>query len=299
MTELPVVVYEWLTTPQYYLLFQILPEATVVPAGMDDSVDHIIEQIPVNTAAFVFHLNCTMTGRFPRCRTDLIAALQRGGTTVINAGATDISKRAIQQRCRSLGLPSTLAAAAGDPDETIIVKTDLNFAGCSEWALSEEERAFLGMKGSTLIWRPSQYMILPRSRVEPAWWTDQSLICERYVSNRFDRCYRSYWFLDRLVVCQLMNPEPIKKMDGSLVERVWELSVAGGAPDCPQPLVRDLAAFIRDFSLDFGTVDVMEDDRGRFYIVDVNTTPAYNCPVPGLVEYLRQERMPMRRRHYV
>jgi D-alanine-D-alanine ligase-like ATP-grasp enzyme len=57
--------------------------------------------------------------------------------------------------------------------------------------------------------------------------------------------------------------------------------------DAPAGLVESLRRFVRAFPLDFGTVDVVADDAGGHYIIDVNTTAAYNYPIDGVVEYMR------------
>ena len=50
--------------------------------------------------------------------------------------------------------------------------------------------------------------------------------------------------------------------------------------------MRELSAFVSAFRLDLGTVDFVLDEVYAPFIIDVNTTPAYNHPINGLVEYL-------------
>src|SRR5687768_11613207 len=172
----------------------------------------------------------------------------------------------------------------------VIVKTDLNFGGDSEWALSDEQRAGLGIReGSDIIWKPNHYRVIPRKEVEAPWWTDPRLVCERFITNREERWYRVVQFLDRLAVCELSNPNQIKKVNESTVLRVWMVSLSDQAApsDAPAGLIEDIRRFVRAFPLDFGTVDVVTDDSGGHYIIDVNTTAAYNYPIEGVVEYMR------------
>jgi hypothetical protein len=278
-----------------FLIYSLLPEATVVEAEIADDLDGVLARVPPKTKSFVFHLNCSMTYNFPRSRAALVDALQRRGITVLNERATDISKRSVQRICARSGLNTTLAGPDGDPEDLIIVKTNLNFGGNSESGMPPEERAFLGLgPGSDMMWWPDHYIVAPRKEIKQPWWTDENHICERFVSNPAERCYRAYLFLSRLVVCRLTNPHKIKKMDSSKIENIWKLSLEDGivpepdSVDYPRPLLRELTTFAGAFGLDFGTIDVMEDEDGQPYVVDVNTTPAYLHPVPGLVPYFQE-----------
>jgi hypothetical protein len=286
------VIYEWLTSPAY-LIRALVRDATVLTGAVDDDAGQILDQLAASTSCFAFHLNCTMTQRFPYSRDELVRGLLDRRVLPLNGGATDISKRAIQETCAELGLPTTRATRKGPPDETIIVKTNLNFGGASEWALSEGERRALGLgKGSDIIWKPDHYRILPRREIEDRWWTDESLICERYVENSEGLWYRCFVFLDRLAVCELASVEQIKKVGESEVRQTWMLTVSDGHREppgsgTPLGLVSALVRYVRATDLDFGAIDVLTDEQDRPYIVDVNTTPAYNHPVTGVAEHLR------------
>jgi hypothetical protein len=172
----------------------------------------------------------------------------------------------------------------------VIVKTDLNFGGDSEWALSDEQRVALGIReGSDIIWKPNHYRVLPRKDVEGPWWDDPRLVRERFIVNRDDRWYRVFLFLDRLAVCELSNPNQIKKVNESRVLRVWLVSLTERVvpADAPAGLIESLRRFVLAFPLDFGTVDVVADDAGAHYIIDVNTTAAYNYPIDGVIAHMR------------
>ena len=51
--------------------------------------------------------------------------------------------------------------------------------------------------------------------------------------------------------------------------------------------VRDMARLAADLGLNFGAIDAMVDADGTPYVIDVNTTPAYYSPAPGLADHLR------------
>lgn len=286
MTALPdssCVIYQWLSDAGYFM-HALWPSATRIEAHVHDGVGGVLDRVPPATRVFAFHLNCTLTSRFPQQRSALIAALEARSIRVLNGGATDISKRSVQRTCARLGLNTVAALQHGDPDEVVIVKTDLNFGGDSEWALSEEERRALGIgNGSDIIWKPNHYRVLPRKDVEAAWWTDDRLVFERFVRNSRERWYRAFFFLDRVALCELESPNTIKKVGDSIVSRVWTAADEGVAS-----LIHDLKRFAVDMRLDVGTVDAVADDAGRHYIIDINTTPAYNHPILGVVDHMRR-----------
>jgi len=210
----------------------------------------------------------------------------------VNADVIDITKRTIQRRCAELGLPTTHTGPAGDPDDIIIVKTDLNFGGASEWGLSDEERDLLGMApGSDIIWKPAHYRVVRRAEVEPLWWTDERLICERYVENPDHRWYRAFVFFSRCVLLELVEDSTIKKVGTSHLVSTQAVRL-GRSTDEPDPsfsegtMLHALSRFIDSFRLEFGAVDVMIDSQNVPYIIDVNTPPAHNNPRPGLIEGL-------------
>src|SRR5688572_8785976 len=229
------VLYQWLSDSGYFIQ-AIVPDFTPVPARLDDTLNDVLQAIPPAATHFAFHLNCTITERFPEERAALVEALRTRGVQVLNAGATDISKQRVQRLTAELGLNTVTATREGDPNEMVIVKTDLNFGGDSEWALSDEQRAGLGIReGSDIIWKPNHYRVIPRKEVEAPWWTDPRLVCERFITNREERWYRVFQFLDRLAVCELSNPNQIKKVNESTVLRVWMVSLSDQAAPSDAP----------------------------------------------------------------
>jgi hypothetical protein len=287
-------IYDWQTLPEF-LAFALLPDADVLAARPDDEVETMLGRLGPRTATFLFHLNGTLTARFPRDRNALVRALESRGVTVLNGAVTDISKRSIQERCRRLGLATTLAAADGDADETVIVKTNYNYGGEIERLLSPADRQALGIEAPPeAITRAAAYPVLRRADVPAPWWTDRSLVIERFVANTGHRWYRAFFLLTHVVLSEMVNPEPVKKVGGSRMTRQWLLEstgdggVSGIGAGCPGALVHDLERLRADARLDFGAVDLVVDDDGTPHIIDINSTPAYYFPVPGLIEHLRR-----------
>jgi citrate lyase gamma subunit len=287
-------VYRWLTSDDF-LIGSLVPNATVVEANPTQDTEDVIRALPNDAAFFHFHLNCTITRQFPLARETLLDTLVERGIRTVNASVTDISKSRIHTVLKELGLPSAAATRKGSADEKLFVKTNLNFGGDSEWALSEDQRGALGIPGgSSLIYNPNHYQVLPRGEIPVLWWADPSLVIERYITNSQDRWYRAFVNYSRLVICELTSEAVVKKVGGSQHLQSWSLETSSeesqeaAPPSHLMPMVRSLRAFIGRMGLDFGAVDVLLDDDARPFIIDVNTTPAYNHPIPGLVESLRK-----------
>lgn len=292
MSPTPLVVYDWFTLPGF-LVYAIADTPIVLKAAVQDSVDLVLAGIPEGTTHFLFHLNCTRTARFPVDRTHLIRGLEARGIRVLNKRATDISKAVLQSRCQALGLPSVHTSAGdGLPDDVIIVKSNLNYGGANEWALTMEEREILGVgSGSTMIYEPNHYLVMPRREIQADWWEDSQLVCERFVGNPEGRWLRGFRCMDRFVLCEMESPEQVKKVGSSRLLRTWMIQ-PNREESMPDDAVaaRTLADILRladDVGLDFGAVDAMIGADGTPYIIDVNTTPAYYSPAPGLAAHLR------------
>ena len=124
------------------------------------------------------------------------------------------------------------------------------------------------------------------------WWDDRSLVLERYVQNTRNAWYRAFVNFSALTVCEFADTSLVKKVGSSRFLRSWHLNLATDDPFRPEDgglpgsAAEQLPLFLRAIGLDFGAVDLMTDDDGSAYIIDVNTTPAYNYPVPGLVSDL-------------
>ena len=139
------VVYEW-NAWDGFLISLLVPEATILHAGINHPLTEILDALPTDAQNFLFHLDCTITTRFPACRLQLISILEERGIGIFNHDSSDITKKTIQKQCASLHLNTTLAGPDGDPNEQLIVKTNFNFGGKNEQTLSEEDRITLGLE---------------------------------------------------------------------------------------------------------------------------------------------------------
>ncbi|HYL38248.1 MAG TPA: hypothetical protein VEV17_20190 [Bryobacteraceae bacterium] len=295
LTESQCVVYEW-PSSDGLLISRLLPRATRIRARVQDRVEDIRARVPPGARAFLFHLSATFTGRFPLCRAALIEELGRRGIQVINGAVLDISKRTLQLHCRQLGLNSTTGACPGDPDELLIVKTNMNYGAADDRVLSWNQRRLLGLRRITReIKRSRDYIVVRRREVKEKWWQDSELAIERYINNPENRIFKLYRALDHVAINDMINPHWIKKPSGSTqrVNSFFRLSASGietcvQASDVPSAVIHDGLKLLDHLSMLYGTLDIAMDEAGKCYIIDLNSTPAIpNKPQPDVVEHLR------------
>jgi hypothetical protein len=290
-----IVVYQWRAWDGF-LISRLIPDATVVAAAFDHSLQDVLQALPPWPSAFLPHLACSLTAHFPTCREGLMLELASRSIRLPNRDVVDISKKALQRCCVEASLPATLAGKEGDQAELLIVKTNSNFGGKNELTLSEANRAALGIRehNKEVIKGPYQYIVRTRGEIPSCWWSDDNLILERYIENDEHIYYRCWAAGDHLVLIEMFNPDRIKKMGKSRLLRHWMIKLREGGSadisgsDCPRSMVGDIECFKKGFCLDFGSVDIVINQGGVPYIIDVNSTPYYNTQleVPGMIDHL-------------
>jgi hypothetical protein len=185
---------------------------------------------------------------------------------VLNGGIQDIRKSAIS---RNLLRP-------GDPwDGSVIVKSDLNFAGQREWihARSGLQRRFrlwgrLARFGASAAGKGppftdwSQYLLFDRlGDVPERWFHDPEVVVERFRPELEDGFYhlRMLQFLgDRWTCTRLASREPLIKAGTSVRAEQIE----------PHP---EVLAWRSDLSIDYGKLDYVVN-AGEPVLLDVNKT---------------------------
>jgi predicted O-methyltransferase YrrM len=289
---LPIAIYEWQAWDGY-MLPALLPEAVRIPADPLHSVEGILAYCPADTLAFAFHLNCTRTENFPRCRRDLIDVLNARGVPALNAFVTDIGKRRLQETCRFLGLSSvSTILAEGSPEDFVIVKTDLNYAGFGEKKLSSAQlatiRSCLPPSSFASI---DDYRVLPRREVPAEWWYDQNLVIELFVENRKHRKFRTYFAGCNHFVSVWTDENVIKKYRSARTREellTTEQALARAeCPGLPSSFQIGTVRLLRHLRMDFGALDFVEDDAGECYAIDVNSTSYGNAVHKDAAQHLR------------
>jgi hypothetical protein len=283
-------IYDWRGSPEF-LLFRTLPRSRVLPATIGQPWRDLALQIDPECRFFFFHLNATFTGGFVKGRDQLVRELERRGIRCFNAAATNISKRFLHSTCLGLGLSHSLASPDGDPDELVIVKTDLNAGGDIEYRMPSEERVALGLDHpsealirlrETLLARRvgirDIYPVLPRKSVLAEWWNDPQLVVERFIENREQRFCRIHFFLDRISVTHAICRATVKKLPycDTSTHHYFQgtVPVSGCMPkELPAGLLTAARMVWKAMRLDFGAVDVVFDEDSHFFFVDMNHTP--------------------------
>lgn len=269
MTTGKVYIYEW-NAWEEFLISLMFPHATRLDANLDDDHDDVIAQISDDCGWFIFHINLTETAHIPRTRNQLCAHLSNRGVNVVNAGLTSISKRRVQQTCKELGLNTTIAPRSGPPDETLILKTDLNYGGLTERGLTAAERLRLNINHVVSLHNEA-YNILPRAEIPSDTWESPEYVVERYIHNSSNFFYRAHLLQHHMVVSRVVDDAPLKKFPAGLNRDDSYFVNTGSRTD--KKLVNDVIKFSQTIGLDFGALDVVQDDEENFYIIDVNSTP--------------------------
>ncbi len=302
-----IVIYEWRAWDGF-LLPTMFPGASRITARIGECASDVALQIPPTVTLFCFHLDLTHTSAIPVDRSILGQRLRRLGIAVVNGSTIDISKRNVQLCCRACGLPTTEASCKGDPDELLIVKTDLNYGGHSERELNPSERLLIGLNSLTEPSRTSRSYTLSRRRDVPAEvWRCPELVIERFVANDADLFFRAYVFFDRIVVTAALARDFLKELCWGIPRQDFYFN--GEVPASAAPQTYDLSSycdegevtvnvpslrqFCRCIGLDFGAIDIVVDNERRWHIVDANATPFWNRPDldPSIVQFLAGDRI--------
>jgi len=287
-----VYIYEW-NAWEDYLLPVMFPDATRLKTNLHDDHENVIAQFSSDSGAFIFHINLTETAQIPRGRNELCAHLSNRGFTVVNGRLIDIAKRRVQQTCKELGLNTTISPRSGPPGEMLIIKTDLNYGGLSEHELTPAERLHLKIDhvASPVSSETPVYNILPRAEVRSSTWESPEYVVERYIQNSSNFFYRVHLLRKHMVVSRVVDDALVKKFPAGLSREDWYLVMPANEfvntdsrTSVPAKLVNDVIKFSEGIGLDFGAIDVVQDDEENFYIVDVNSTPWW-----GEVEECDQE----------
>jgi hypothetical protein len=241
-----------------------------------------------------FHIDLTL-----RCGLGLNVAewsrrLEADGRYVVNGRVRDISKRSLARHLEMIQLPTCVATRHGPPDEWLFLKTNLNYGGRKEKLLPPEvvEEAELAELLSTEV-GPYSYRVLQRKDVPAELWTDRAHVIEKFVTNTEESFVRVYFSGVQVVIVVAYAPGPIKKLQGDERDTNYVTDVnhlKTGAEDfgLSDSLKATVCRFVEQTPVEFGCIDLVHDDAGRYYVVDLNTTPSGGEGAdPELNEYLR------------
>lgn len=160
--------------------------------------------------------------------------------------------------------------------------------GRSERLLPRRHRRLLGITdGPALIRDAFDYKLMPRAEVPAPWWDDPHLVLERFVTGREDRLHRVHIVLHHFAFWSGVSAQLIKKIRDCSDTREYFLRRGQAEPALPPALLRTVYDFAAAFSLDYGALDLVADDAGRYYVIDANSTPWRGTESEARMAFLR------------
>jgi hypothetical protein len=269
-------VYEWKSW-EGFLLPNIVSQHQRIKARVRDTPEKILRQLSDRVEVFLFHIDLSVTDRFPYQRAELLAGLNKRRLVILNASLTDITKGNLRRVGELWGLWPPGFHGPFRPDEMVIVKTAMNCGGEMERLLSPREREALGISEphpDFVGW--GDYRVSLASDVKPSWWHDSRLCIQKYVSNLNDIIYRVYVIGSRAVISEIREPGLIKKTINIITRknRLVNLAPVRSNRGYRRRSVLEATKLVADaFSLEYGTIDIAIDDSGNTFVIDINTTP--------------------------
>jgi hypothetical protein len=226
-----------------------------------------------------FQINLSVRGLLPLRTRDLTRRFVERGVYVVNGLVQDIRKSTLHAHLEAIGLPSLKAAPTGPADEILFVKTDLNYGGDLERWLPPESIAAGGL-GNLISpdFGAYHYKTVKRGALQEGVWADPALVVERYVTNAENSFYRVYFSGKQVIIVKAFAPRVIKKLsddprDTNFVSDLEHLKAGRDKLPLSRALKRDVATFVENTPVEFGSIDIVHDGHGKHYIIDLNLTP--------------------------
>src|SRR5688572_9318403 len=97
----------------------ICNQPLLLSANVQDFSSDVLARLPKNTRYFLFHVDLSLSARFPRDRTKLIQFLRVGGVKTFNGALVDIRKRKLRTVLQRAKLPTASAPRSGNRDEIL------------------------------------------------------------------------------------------------------------------------------------------------------------------------------------
>jgi hypothetical protein len=255
-----------------YLAAKVFPGFKVIECQpLTDEVSSIMRQIE-GDKDFLFHIDLSVQDRIPGCRGALIEALISAEIAVHNAFHMDQRKRHLQKTSRELGLPSLTATKEGDPEEKLLVKSDLNVGGGPERrALSRFPRMPVPALPSRVT-SPFEYYASRRKNIPEEMWNDETLHIERCIENPKGIVLRTFWNQGKAVVSIIENPHEIVKKRNEKCRR-W--NDAQPIDSLTETAFARMRLYADHLKLSFFAADFVVAEDNSAYLVDLNLTPQW------------------------
>jgi len=268
-----------------FLIQQICPDAYVQSIQLGDPAISLLNRVQDSHRVLLFHINLTFLERAMSGREQLRLALVERGVCPLNMRVESIDKWSVQSACARAALPVCRASRLGNPEELLVVKSRANHAGHAECEADPFYRNFLAIEFET----EERIRIVRRKDVAAETWDSATLTVERYIANREGRFHRTYVFGDQVAVATSRSDKQLREM--------WQKDGVD-LITCDKASSRPLSAFdpisvtsrlAREMHLEYGALDLMVDDTGLIYPVDVNVTTWWGPDENrDLIEFLRR-----------
>jgi hypothetical protein len=273
-----ILVYHWQAWEDFYISHLVDPSCQI-RADYTDDFQGIVQHIRPNIRAVLFQINLSRADLFPERRSQIVEMLQRRGLVVLNTEVQDITKHNLHRMLKRAGLRSLKATRSGPAEEILFLKTNLNFGGMIEQRMPQSLRRIFLPEPPCPISRWDEYHVAMRCNVPKAYWSDPSIIIERYIDNPEDSFFRVYGFGDAIVVVKGLAKPLVKKLTGRRDEQNFLLTrrqLLSQKTILPRDLQGVLKRFIAHYPLAYFCLDLVHDGQ-RHYIIDLNLTP-YSDP---------------------
>lgn len=255
-----------------YLIAKLYPQAKVIASNpLTDTVEFILGELDGHKD-FLFHIDLSVQDKVPLNRLALVDALQASGVQVHNSLFPDQRKRKLQTISLEMGLPSLNAPKDGDPDELLMVKSDLNVAGGPERRTLERFPGLWIPPLPAKMTDPYHYYISPRQKIAPEIWMDSAMQIEKYVQNPKGTVMRSFWHQGKAVVSKIQNPHQIVKKNNAKCPR-W--NYAEPVDELTNRVFARTRSYAEHLRLNFFAADWVVDEQSSPFIVDLNLTPQW------------------------
>jgi hypothetical protein len=259
---------------EYYLISTLYPDAKIIPSKpIQETAERILALLAGDNEMFIV-IDLTQPSNIPFGRQSILMELERNGVRLYNTADTDHSKRRLQQLAQEQGLNSLTANREGDANELLIVKSNYNFGG-------KRDREFSLKYPELQIPTPkrflaSNYDVMTRDQIDQGTWLDDEVQIERFVHNKGELYFRVFYHLGVSVVSKIRNPNRIKK--GGVHTDRWNYEINDHYESDVKMCFNVTLAYALHTKLDHFSADIVMDDDGKLYLVDLNPTPSWLPP---------------------
>ncbi len=247
-----------------WMAHAIYPSASIIKADVSDTVDEFINKI--NDTEVFFHIAFTYPKHFLNDRDKLIKSLEDKNIKAYNINVTDNSKRFLESFLMTSELNNPFVTKDGNPDESVIVKSNFNNFGIRDVEISK-----LHPNWSLPCPREKRmkYYIKTRKDISDKEWDNPEYVIQKYITNKNNVTYRGVYHRGKSIVFVDNSNIIIKKLTST---DEWHVS----STQETSKIFDILKILSNKLKFDFFTIDVVKDNADNFFVIDLNTTPAWS-----------------------